>query len=163
MTERNLRSVGIGEMIVSDASNYLLSAPNLGSCLGVAAYDPVAKIGGLIHLFLPLSTSNLERSKQQPCAYVDTGTVCMFNELVKRGAQVRQMVIAVAGGSNINDNNNVFEIGKKNYTVLRKVLWKNNLLIKAEHVGENFSRTVTLDIATGEVLVKVQGNIVKLI
>jgi chemotaxis protein CheD len=158
MGSKEVRYVGIGEMIISDSINDLLSAPNLGSCLGVTAYDPVKKCGGLIHCLLPLSKTSPERAEKQPCTFVDTGVVLMLNELLARGCSKDRLIIAVAGGSNINDQNNVFEIGKKNYTILRKILWKNNFLIKAEHVGESFPRTVHLDIESGGVTVKAQGQ-----
>ena len=50
--------VGIGEMAISSTAGEILSAPNLGSCVGVAVYDPIHAIGGMIHCLLPLSKSN---------------------------------------------------------------------------------------------------------
>jgi len=154
--------VGIAQMAISDSAQDTLVAPNLGSCLGVVAYDPKKAIGGLIHCLLPLSQSNLEKAKSEPYTYVDTGVVLLLKELFARGCSKSDLVIVVAGGSNINDENNVFEIGKKNYTVLRKVLWKNNLLIKAEHVGDRISRTVSLRMETGEIWLKISGQETKL-
>lgn len=154
--------IGIGEMALSNEAGAVLSAPNLGSCIGVSIYDPVTRWGGMIHCMLPLSKSNPEKAQAEPGTYVDTGVVLMLNELLKRGAAKKDLVIAVAGGSNINDANNVFEIGKKNYTVFRKIMWKNGLLIKGEHVGDSISRTVSLDIDSGEVLVRVGGGTIKL-
>lgn len=152
------RLVGIAQMVISDVPQDILIAPNLGSCLGIAVFDRRRRLGGLVHCLLPVSTSNPEKAKQEPSMFVDTGLVNLLNQMVSRGAQRGDLVISVAGGSNINDDGNVFEIGKKNYTVLRKVLWKNNLLIKAEHVGDRISRTVSLRVETGEVWLKINGE-----
>lgn len=154
--------VGIGELIISDTPGDVLVAPNLGSCLGIAVYDKANKKGGLIHCMLPMSTSNPEKAANQPTLYVDTGVVVMLNKLMGAGVTKKDLLLVVAGGSNINDQNNVFEIGKKNYTVLRKVLWKNGILIKNEHVGESFSRTVSLQIDSGEVWLKFNGQTIQL-
>ena len=151
-------NIGIAQMKVSDDPSTVLTAPHLGSCLGIAIYDPVKKIGGVIHCLLPMSKSDPEKAKEKPCMYVDTGVVKLLEELIKMGADKKNLVIIVAGGAQINDKNNVFEIGKKNFTVLRKILWKNNLLIKAQDVGASHSRTVSLNIGTGEVLLKANGE-----
>jgi chemotaxis protein CheD len=149
--------IGIGQMRISKDPTTILIAPNLGSCLGIAIYDPVKKVGGLIHCLLPLSKSNPEKAEKEPYHFVDTGLVTMLQEFIKQGCDKKNLMISVAGGSNINDENKVFEIGARNYTVLKKVLWKNNLLLKGEDCGDSISRTVTLNIGTGEVFVKSQG------
>ena len=154
--------VGIGQMKISDQPSVILTAPNLGSCLGIAVYDPIKKIGGMIHCLLPFSKNNPEKAQKEPHHFVDTGFVDMLQELIRRGCEKKNLMISVAGGSNINDENRVFEIGAKNYTILKKVLWKNNLLLKGEDCGDSISRTVTLDISTGEVLVKSNGSVKKL-
>lgn len=159
---QNPRYVGIAQMIISETPNDVLVAASLGSCLGIAVFDRNRRMGGLIHCLLPTAQTNPERAKNEPYTFVDTGLVSMLNQLVTRGCQRKDLVISVAGGSNINDDSNVFEIGKKNHTMLRKVLWKNNLLIKAEHIGDRISRTVSLHIDTGEVWVKFNGTDLKL-
>ena len=45
------------------------------------------------------------------------------------------------------DDTNYFRIGQKNITALRKIFWKNNVLIEKEDVGKNHNRTVRLEIA----------------
>ncbi|MCC6933973.1 MAG: hypothetical protein IT292_12110 [Deltaproteobacteria bacterium] len=86
----------------------------------------------------------------------------MLNQLMSGGSKKNDLIICVAGGSSINDKNNVFEIGKRNYTVLKKLLWKNNLLLKSEHVDDNLSRFISLKIATGELIVTVKGGNIQL-
>ena len=154
--------VGIGEMKMSRSPGDTLIAPNLGSCVGVSMYDPVARVGGVIHCLLPLSKSDPEKAQQNPFQYVDTGIVKMLELLVAAGADLKRLAICAVGGANINDDHNVFEIGKKNATVLRKVLWKNNLLIKAEQLGDSVSRTLSLEIESGKTFLKCQGKVTEL-
>lgn len=154
--------VGIAQMRISRDPDEILIAPNLGSCLGVSVYDPIHKTAGLIHCLLPLSKSDPAKAKENPCMYVDTGVALLLESMISSGAELKALIIAVAGGGNINDENNVFEIGKKNFTVFKKLLWKNNLLLKGEHIGHRFSRTVSVHVGTGETFVKVQGETLQL-
>ena len=151
--------VGIAQMEISNDPQTVLMAANLGSCLGVIVYDSEKRLGGMIHCLLPLSKADPAKAAATPSMYVDTGVAKLIDEVVARGAQRDHLRIYVAGGAQINDPNNVFEIGKKNITVLRKLLWKNNLLIAGQDVGEDYSRTVSLSVGTGEVTVKAKGEL----
>ena len=156
------RPVGIGEMIVSADPNDILVAPSLGSCLAVAVYDGHARIGGLIHCLLPLSRSDEQRARLKPSTFVDTGVPKLLADVLQRGGKKERLSIYAGGAAQINDANNYFEIGKKNYTIFRKIMWKNDLLIAKEHVGGDCSRTMSLHIATGKVLVKTNGAVFEL-
>lgn len=151
------KMIGIAQMEVSADPGAVLCAPNLGSCLGVAIYDADIKIGGLIHCLLPMAKSDPEKAKANPCMYVDSGVAELLNQLFQRGAKKEKIKIFAVGGANINDDNNIFEIGKKNYTVFRKMMWKNNMLINSEDVGGTCSRTLTLNIDSGKVTLKAEG------
>ncbi|MDZ4785848.1 MAG: chemotaxis protein CheD [bacterium] len=154
--------IGIAQMKICNKQTEILIAPNLGSCLGVTVWDRVKMIGGMIHCLLPLSKSDPQKASQNPCMYVDTGVAFLIEEILAAGSKKSDLIITAAGGSNINDKNNVFEIGKKNHTVFRKIMWKNNLLIKGEDTGSDHARTLKLIIATGEVTVKGASEVKKL-
>lgn len=154
--------IGIAQMKISKDPSEVLVAPNLGSCLGIAAYDHVNKCGGMIHCLLPMSKSDPEKAKANPCMYVDTGLALLLHELAAAGSDIRKLSIVVAGGANINDDNNVFEIGKKNCVVFKKMLWKNNLLARAEHLGDSVSRTISLKIDSGKTFLKINGEVIEL-
>lgn len=125
----------------------------LGSCLGITAYDPIAKIGGLVHVMLPLSKADPEKAKQRPAMYVDTGFQLLMNAMYKAGAQKKNLEINVAGGASMkqSESEDYFKIGKRNFTILRKLLWKNGFMIANQDVGGSNSRTMTLSIADGMV------------
>ncbi len=130
----------------------------LGSCLGITAYDPVAKVGGLLHVMLPLSSIDPDKASQRPYMFVDTGLPRLFLESYQRGAQKNRIIVKVAGGANLqHTQNDQFQIGKRNFIILRKMLWKNGVLLKAQDVGGCSSRTMSLNIASGEVSVRSNG------
>ena len=158
----NEHQIGIAQMKISNNPADVLVAPNLGSCLGIAVYDPLLKRGGLVHCLLPLSKSDPAKAAQNPCMYVDTGFAHLLEILLSSGTDKKKLSITVVGGANINDENNVFEIGKKNHTILKKLLWKNNLLLRAEQVGDSFSRTLFLHIGSGKTFLKAKGETIEL-
>jgi chemotaxis protein CheD len=122
-------------------------------------FDPVARIGGVIHCLLPLSSADPARAATEPALYVDTGVALLLEQLFQRGAQKKNLAIAAAGAGNINDERNVFEIGRKNHTVFRKLMWKNGLLVRAEHVGNPHSTTLVLDLEAGTAFAKTSTGI----
>lgn len=152
--------VGIAEMKTSADTSDTLITYALGSCLGIAIHDPVAGVGGLLHIMLPTSSIDTEKAAANPHMFVDTGVPQLFLECYKLGAQKERLVIKVAGGACAagNEEDDFFQIGKRNFTMLRKLLWKNGVLLNAQDVGGCDSRTMTLEIATGEVSVKTNGQ-----
>lgn len=154
--------VGIAEMVMTRDPGEVIIAANLGSCLGISVYDIEKKVGGVVHCLLPLSKSDPDKAKEKPFMYVDTGVAKLLDMILSEGGKKENLEICVAGGAQINDSSNVFEIGKKNFTILRKILWKNGLLLKAQDVGADYSRTISLDMSDGSVWLKANGDTVKL-
>lgn len=150
--------VGIADIKVSNNPEDTLITYALGSCIGVIVYDPMVKVGGLLHFMLPESKVNPQRAKENPYMFADTGVPLLFKTCYKYGAKKRRMIVKVAGGAEIMDEARYFNIGKKNYAVLRKIFWRNGVLIRAEDVGGMVNRTVELDIGTGEVRLKIPGQ-----
>ncbi|MAX23452.1 MAG: chemotaxis protein CheD [Phycisphaeraceae bacterium] len=154
----NTRVIAIAEMYVSENVDDMLITYSLGSCLGVTAYDPVARVGGMIHCLLPSSRSNPEKAKEKPTMYADTGLVALFSKLFEYGAHKDRIKIKVAGAGAPMDMGEQFRIGERNFAVLRKFLWKNNMLIEAQDIGGKKPRTMTLDMATGQTCVRTKGT-----
>ncbi len=148
--------VDIADMKASNANDSIITFA-LGSCIGVAAYDPVARAGALLHYMLPDSRLDSSKAMIKPCMFADTGVVHMFKALQQLGCQSKRLIVKIAGGSSILDPNGTFNIGKNNYLALKKVLWRFSVLIKAEDIGGSFSRTMTLNTINGEVGVKYAG------
>lgn len=152
--------IGIADMKISARPEDVLITYALGSCLGIAVYDPIAKVGGLLHVMLPVSTVNPEKAARNPLMFVDTGVPELFKACYKMGAKKERLVVKVAGGASLqnNEDRDQFQIGKRNFLMLRKLLWKNNILIKSFDVGENYSRTMSMDMQTGDVVLKINSQ-----
>ncbi len=148
------RVVGISDMAVSEDPQDVLITYSLGSCLGLTAYDPQKQIGGLIHCMLPLSSMDPTKAKANPCMFTDTGVTQLLTDLLKRGAVKDRLVIKVAGCAAPLDAGGRFKIGERNYTVLRKILWKNGILLKAEDIGGVKPRTLSLQVDSGRTTIK---------
>ena len=135
----------------------------LGSCLGISVHDPVSHVGGMLHVMLPQSAINVEKAAANPFMFVDTGVPAFFKEFYAHGGMRARMDVRVAGGANVQTGGeDRFAIGKRNYLTLRKILWKNGILIKAEDVGGAVPRTMYLEVATGHVWLSIGGNHVDL-
>jgi chemotaxis protein CheD len=153
--------VGISDLKVSNNQEDVLITYALGSCIGVAVYDPLVRVGGLLHFMLPDSNLDVDKAKTNPAMFADTGIPLLFKSCYRLGAEKHRMVVKVAGGASILDDTNFFRIGQKNLTALRRIFWKNNILIDGEDTGMNHNRTISLRIADGVVKVKGANNSAK--
>ena len=151
-------NVGIADMKASDDPDVTLVTHSLGSCIGVAVYDPVAGVGGMLHYMLPEAQLNPEKAKTTPLMFADTGVPILFKSCYKLGAVKGRMIVKIAGGSQVMDESGVFNIGKRNYAALRKIFWRNKVIIDAEDIGGAVNRTMWLSVATGELSLKVSGQ-----
>ncbi len=145
------RVVLVGDMKTGDGGDVLVTHA-LGSCLGLMIYDPEARVGGLLHAMLPLSKINPQKAEANPFMFVDTGVPELFKAVYDMGGQKERMIVKAAGCGRPLGNNQMFKIGERNYTVLKKLLWKNNVLLEAEDVGGTASRTVHFDLSDGEIV-----------
>jgi chemotaxis protein CheD len=150
--------VGISDMKVSNRPDDVLITYSLGSCIGLVIWDPVVKAGGILHYMLPECSLDRGRAEKNPCMFADSGIPLLFKEVYKFGALKHRMVVKVVGGSQIMDESGIFDIGKRNYMALRKIFWKNKVMISKEDIGGVSNRTVSLDIGTGVTILKVSGK-----
>lgn len=150
--------VGISDMKVSNKPDDVLITYSLGSCIGVVIWDPVARVAGLLHYMLPDSSLDKDKAQAKPFMFADTGIPMLFKETYKYGALKTRMVVKVVGGSQIMDNAGIFNIGKRNHAVLRKMFWKNNIMIAKEDVGGTSNRTISIEVGTGLTTLKVSGR-----
>ncbi|HZS44592.1 MAG TPA: chemotaxis protein CheD [Blastocatellia bacterium] len=156
--------VGVGDMKIGTSPDDQIVTYALGSCLGITIYDPVTRIGGMLHVMLPDSTIDAEKAAKNPYMFVDTGLPVLFHSAYRAGAKKENIILKVAGGACMGgrEEEDRFQIGKRNFTKLRQLLWKNGVLLKAQNVGGSVSRTMTLDIATGEVTLRTNEVVTKL-
>ncbi len=150
--------VGVSDMKISNNPEEILVTYSLGSCIGVVIYDPIVKVGGLLHYMLPDSTIDSAKAKKNPYMFCDKGIPGLFKESYSKGATKKNIRIYVFGGAQVLDQANFFNIGKRNYSALRKMFFKNNVVITYEDVGGSVNRTVRLKISTGDIYIKTSGQ-----
>lgn len=154
------RIVGVADVQVSNDAGERLITYALGSCLGIAVHDPVASVGGLLHVMLPTGSIDPAKMQAKPAMFVDSGLPLLFKECYRLGAKKERMIVKVAGGAHAgaSESEDRFQIGKRNVLALRKLLWKNGVMVHAQETGGvQTSRTMWLNVATGAVTLKVNG------
>jgi len=150
--------VGVADMVISNDSGAQIITYSLGSCLAVTVFDPVKKIGGLLHLMLPDSKIDSVKAVEKPFMFVDTGVPRLFHGTYNLGADRNRLIVKVAGGAQLLDQQGLFNIGTRNFEALKALLAKNGLNIHSADVGGLSSRTVSLDLSNGQFTVKSPGS-----
>jgi chemotaxis protein CheD len=146
--------IGVGDMAVSNNTQVILSTYALGSCVGVVAYDPIVKAGGVLHLMLPDSTISPEKALRQPAMFADTGLANFFRALAGMKAERSRLRLFVAGGASVICGNDPFKIGERNRQVTFEFLAKNGFTIRHSEVGGTINRTLHLEMSSGTVTLK---------
>jgi chemotaxis protein CheD len=149
--------VSISDMKVTNRARDVLVTHALGSCLGLAAYDPVAGVAGLIHCLLPLSR-DAKGPPKNPFMYVNTGVPQMIRAMYGRGATREHLVFKAAGCGRMMHISNQFDTGANNFAALTKLLQVNAMRLAAEDVGGTIPRTMRLFAETGRVVISSCGR-----
>lgn len=159
-----LHRVGIGEFVVSNNSNDVLTTIALGSCVAVCLWEPKARVAGMLHFMLPEARLNSERARLQPAAFADTGIALLFRSAYELGAQKQRCLIRLVGGAEIGSrpegSESIFDVGRRNVLAARGVLWRNGIMVNGELVGGTAARTITMSTADGRVMIKTDGHLV---
>ena len=149
--------VSISDMKVTNRGKDVLVTHALGSCLGLAAYDPEAGVAGLIHCLLPLARDNAKGARN-PFMYVNTGVAHMMRSLLGKGATKDHLILKAAGCGRMMHISNQFDTGATNLAALRKLLVVHEMRLTAEDVGGTIPRTMRLFADTGKLLISSCGR-----
>ena len=156
--------VGMADLKVCKAPDNLTTI-GLGSCIGIAIWDPSTKITGLAHIMLPDSTTI--RNNSNVAKFADTGIQKLYDEMIKMGANKSRMVAKIAGGAKMFElsagNASGINIGDKNAMASKAKLKQLGIPLKAEDCGLNYGRTVEIYSEDGKYLIKAVGKTVKAI
>jgi len=151
--------VKVADIKICSTAGDELVAHALGSCLGIAAYDPLSVVGGLLHVLLPSATINPRKADANPFMFVDVGAGEFLKRMYAAIGRRSRLIVKVAGGAETRGNwKDLFATGRRNYQMLRKVLWTSGILIDAEDVGGCKPRTMHLEVGSGRVWVTSNGK-----
>ena len=142
----------------------ILTTLGLGSCIGIALWDPTTKIGGLAHVMLPDSTKI--RNNSNIAKFADTGITELVRQMEAMGVPRKRLVAKIAGGARmfeVSGSTSVGNIGEKNAIASKQKLKELGIPILAEDTGLNYGRTVELNCANGDYVIKAVGKPVKTI
>ena len=137
------------------AADGLITTVGLGSCVAIALYDPVVRVGGLAHVLLPSETMSRDRSN--PAKFPGTVVPLVLAEMQKLGALPGRIRAKIAGGASMFANfssSNGINIGERNVAAVRDVLAKRRIQIVAEDTGSDHGRSVYFHLADGRVEVR---------
>ena len=149
--------VGVADMVASNDGNAELVTYSLGSCLGVTVYDPLKKVGGLLHLMLPDSRIDPKKAVSSPFMFVDTGVPRLFKTVFHLGGERFRVIVKVAGGAQFLDEQRTFNIGGRNILAFNDMISRNGMVVHARDTGGFNSRTLRFDLATGNVSIHSPG------
>jgi chemotaxis protein CheD len=151
--------IGIGEMAISKNSEDSIKTFALASCVAVVVYSPYRRIGGMIHIALPNPT-NLEKESNRLNHYASTGVPNLINKMCIYGCTKGELMIKLYGGANSIRSDDTFNIGRKNLDAVRKILVEMDVKFDDTETGRNVSRTIELNIYSGQVIVSYQQIII---
>ncbi|WP_125152114.1 chemotaxis protein CheD [Clostridium rectalis] len=153
--------VGIADLDVAVSPDRLITV-GLGSCIGIALYDKLNKVGGLLHIMLPDSTQFSKVTN--PLKFADLGIPVLIEKMEQKGAVKRNLKAKIAGGAsmfNFSDKSMIMDIGNRNGIAVKKMLKELTIPILSEDIGGNKGRTMVFNTLNGIVQIKTVGMGIK--
>lgn len=144
--------VGIGEFKHSTTGGDIIKTYGLGSCVALVVHNRKTGAAGLIHVALPESNVNAAKAQSLPAYFADTGIplVIQWIDRVTNGDR-KQFTYRLYGGASILDENNRFDIGRRNSLAIKRLLWKYGCGVIKEELGGTASRTVSIEVGSGDI------------
>ncbi|MBP3889188.1 MAG: chemotaxis protein CheD [Cellulosilyticum sp.] len=158
MSQGKVIKVGMADLSIAKEPD-ILTTLGLGSCVGIALYDPSTKVGGLAHIMLP--DSKQIKNNENKAKFADTAIEVLVQAMIKEGARKNRIVAKIAGGAHMFEFKNMddmMRIGTRNINAVVQILNEIHIPIIAQDVGENYGRTVELHTLTGVFRVKTIGH-----
>lgn len=150
-------TVGIADMKITRQEGVLITYA-LGSCIGIALYDPMIKLGALVHIMLPeigkMPDTNVFK-------YADTGLRETLRKLAAFGGMKARLKAKIAGGAKMFEMKgaqDVVNVSQRNILAVKKILREQGIKLVAEDTGANYARTMSLDVSDGKVVIKTFGK-----
>jgi len=149
--------VAMADLKVSREPTVLITI-GLGSCIGVALYDPVVKVGGLAHIMLPASRRAGGSDGSNPMKYADTGIEMTLAKMIELDAVKGRITAKIAGGahmfSSMKEGATFLKIGDNNAAAVKEKLAQEKIKLLAEDTGNDYGRTVELHTKDGSYVIK---------
>ena len=146
--------IGMAEMVISKTPATIITT--VGSCIALCMYDPIIKIGGMVHIVLPNNPFPSEEKKIKQ-KYADTAVMALFSGLILEGADRERIRAKIAGGANMflkfGLKCEALDIGANNAKMTKKKLAEIHVPLIAEDTGGNHARRIKFDTDSGRMTV----------
>lgn len=133
-----------------------LSIGGLGSCVGVALYDPVARVGGLAHVLVPAGAKGL--TGRWPAASPERAIAGLLEAVAGAGGKPGRCVAKLAGGGQafegLTGGGRARPVGPQTAAAVRAELERLGIPLVAEALSPEAGRSMELDLASGAVTVR---------
>ena len=159
MQMTTVHPTGLGALSIVEGSDDTLVAQGLGSCIGIAAYEPARKIALLAHVMLPAAATAVP--PDQPARVAPQAVEAIVREVTKRGGAPKKLVVKIAGGAQVikvPGMEDRLKIGQRNIAAVHEALAQHGLRVSGEDTGGSTGRTLTLYAANGRTTVRVVGG-----
>ena len=148
--------IGIGEYAISNKKEDVLKTYALASCVGITMYCPLTKVGGMIHIALP-NHHITELNHSKPGYYASLGVPLLLDMMEKKfHCKKDNLIIQLFGGADSINKMDCFNIGRKNINAITNLLTKMSLKYSFTSVGGHLSRTIEMDIESGQIKMHTQ-------
>lgn len=158
MSDGIVVKVGMADLKIAKQPD-ILTTLGLGSCVGIALYDPTIKLGGLAHIMLP--DSKQIKNNENKAKFADTAVAILVEGMIAQGAKKNKLVAKIAGGAHMFEFKNMddmMRIGTRNVAAVVQILEALHIPILAQDTGSNYGRTIELHTDTGALVVKTIGH-----
>ncbi len=150
-------TVSLGELKTSRDPQVTLACLGLGSCIGIAAYDPAAHVAAMAHVVLPQRRGNEATPNAK---YASDAVPMLLDALEAQGAARGRIIIKLAGGARmaLAGASSIFNVGEQNLAATAEALRRAGVRPAAEDTGGNRGRTLRLHVGSGAVTVSSAGE-----
>lgn len=145
---RERRAVGIADTDVATEGETLV-AYGLGATVAVPMYEPTNDVGGIAVVMLP---SQEDATVDAAAKFADSGIQQLLEEMIDAGANYKDAVGWIVGGSDIFDLPEIEQgVGKRTARVAKEQLEALDIPVIDASVGGTQGRTVEFDTETATV------------
>ena len=156
--------VGLGELKVANHQGAVIICVGIGSCVAVSIYDVVARVGGMVHIVLPISppmSTGQNNQVERLGKYANEGIPALIDAILKLGADRNHLQAKISGGAQMSGPQgrlNVFKIGERNVEEVKFSLERERIYLAAAQVGGSSGRSVRMHLDTGALTIRSLGK-----
>lgn len=150
----------MGEIVVTDDKEVILTALGLGSCIGLFVYDYRTTAAGCAHVVLPHGIGMFDTSL--PAKSMDNAFVNLIEAMQMLTNSNRAFSWALLGGAQLFSGlsyNSVMNIGSRNIAAAQLQMAKHNIKPVYTDFGGNKGRTAKLAVQDGVLCMRRLGMI----